>query len=204
MHIVFTWIQWCWKWTQARLLVEKYWFTLVEMWNEFRKVISSKSELWEKLKKILNSWEQVWNDIWKEIMQQAILSNNGEKIIFDGFIRNSWNKEIFDELLSDYKVIFFELSVEKAKKRLLWRMFDKETWETFLSDMEINPKTWWKLVKREDDKDEKAILKRISEYENKTLPIVEIQKKEWKILFVNADQSINNVFEELLNKLNLK
>jgi adenylate kinase family enzyme len=34
------------------------------------------------------------------------------------------------------------------------------------------------LVKRDDDKDELAVLKRIQEYEEKTLPIVELQKIE--------------------------
>lgn len=203
MKIVFTWIQGCGKWTQARILEEKYWFTLLEMWAEFRKVVSSWTQLWNKLKKIIDSWAQVDAELGWKIMEHVILSNKSDKIIFDGFIRNDWNKDIFDKILPDYKVIFFELSVEKAKDRLLWRMFDKTTWETFPSNIIHNPKTWEKLIKREDDKDEKAILKRISEYETKTLPIVQIQEKEWKIIKINADQSIENVHNELINKLGL-
>lgn len=204
MKLVFTWIQWCGKWTQARLLVEKFWFTLLEMWWEFRKIINSWSELWNEIKEIVSKWYQVPWEYWIKIMENAINDNiKKENIIFDAFIRNDWNKEIFDRLLPDYKVIFFNLSIEKAKERLLWRMFDKNTWETFMAWITHNPKTGVKLIKRDDDKDEVAILKRIQEYEEKTLPILEIQKKEWKVIEINADQSIEDVANEMIEKLEL-
>ena len=203
MKIVFTWIQWCGKWTQARLLVEKYGFTLLEMWNEFRNLVKSWTVLWNKVKEIIESWAQVDSDLWKEIMENVIINQKDNNIIFDGFIRNDWNKEIFDRLLPDYKVLFFNLPVEKAKQRLLGRMFDKTTGETFIVWTTHNPKTWEKLIKREDDNDEKAILKRISEYEEKTLPIVSIQKKEWKVIEVSADNTIENIHDDIVAKFAL-
>ncbi len=203
MKLVFTGIQWCGKWTQARLLIEKYGFTLLEMGNEFRALFNSGTELWDRLKKVLNSWAQVDAELWIEVMESVIKKQTAENIIFDGFIRNDWNKEIFDRMLPDYTVVFFDLSVEKAKTRLLGRMFDPLTGETFLSGMTHNPETQTELVKRDDDKDESAILKRISEYEEKTLPIVDIQKTENKIIEINADQSIEAVHAEIIQKLNL-
>jgi adenylate kinase family enzyme len=201
MKLVFTWIQGCWKWTQARLLVDRYWYKLLEMWNEFRKIVASWTDLWNKVKEIIESGAQVDADLWKEIMENVLLWQNEEKIIFDWFIRNDWNKKIFDKLIPDYKVVLFELSFEKAKNRLLWRMFDKKTWETFPSWTTHNPKTWELLVKREDDKDEAAILKRISEYQIKTIPILEEQEKEWRIIKLSADDSIENIHKNLVNKL---
>jgi len=53
-------------------------------------------------------------------MEEVVLKYKTERnVVFDAFVRNDWNKIIFDKLLPDYKVIFFELSIEKAKKRLL-------------------------------------------------------------------------------------
>lgn len=202
MKLVFTWIQGCWKWTQARLLVEKYGFTLLEMWWEFRKIISSWTSLWKELKEIMDAWFQVPWELWIKVMETAIKNNlNSENIVYDAFVRNTRNKEIFDRLLPEYKVIFFELSIDKAKNRLLGRMYDEKTWETFPTWTIVNPITWDKLVKRNDDKDESAILKRIEEFENKTLPIVELQKKEGRVITINADQNIENVFKELVTKL---
>jgi len=203
MKLVFTGIQWCGKWTQARILVENYGFTLIEMGGEFRKIIASWNDLGKELKQIMDAGAQVPGELWIKVMEAAILNNNQEKIIFDGFIRNDWNKEIFDRLLSDYKVIFFELSVEKAKQRLLWRMYDKTTGETFPSWVTHNPTSGEKLIKRDDDKDESAILKRISEYEEKTLPIVGIQKTEWRVIEINADQTIESVANDIKHKLGL-
>ncbi len=203
MKIVFTWIQGCWKWTQARILVENYGFKLLEMWNEFRKLVASWTELWNKVKSIIDSGAQVDADLGKEIMENVLLSIKWEKIIFDGFIRNDWNKEIFDRVMPEYKVLFFNLDVGVAKQRLLGRMFDPKTWETFTSGTIKNPKTWDSLVKRDDDKDEAAILKRISEYETKTLPIVEIQKTEWKVIEINAFGTIDEVSENIKKALGL-
>ncbi len=203
MKIVFTWIQWCGKWTQARLLVEKYWYTLVEMWSEFRRVVSSWSELWNTIKKILDAWEQVNEELWKKVMEEVIKKQTSDKIIYDGFIRNDWNKEIFDRLLPDYKVLFFDLAEEKAKERLLWREFNQTTWETFPFWTKIDPKTWEELIKRQDDNEE-AILTRIEEYMTKTLPIIHMQMNEDKVIEINADQDIQKVFSEIESNLNLK
>ena len=179
MKLVFTGIQWCGKGTQARLLVEKYWFTLLEMWWEFRKVIESGTELGNKLKTVLDSWAQVDDTLGKEIMESVIKAQTAENIIFDWFIRNTWNKEIFDRVLPEYQVVFFQLSEEKAIERLLVRMYDPETWETFPAGVKINPKNWNELITRKDD-NEAAILKRIDEFVTKTVKIVEEQKKKEK------------------------
>lgn len=203
MKLVFTGIQGCGKWTQWRLLIEKYWFEIVEMWGELRKVIASWSDLWMRLKDVMDKWFMVSDELWAEVMKWAIESyKDKERVIFDGFIRLPWNKEIFDAHLSGYKVVLFELSEEKAKARLLWRVFNPKTWETFTAETVIDPKTWDKLEKRKDDT-EASILQRINEYVTKAIPIVEEQKKEWIVIEVNADQRIDEVFAELEEKLGL-
>jgi adenylate kinase len=203
MKLVTTGIQGCGKGTQARILVENHGYTLIEMGGEFRKIIASWSELGLQLKSIMDTWAQVPGELGIAVMEEAIRNNTWDNIIFDAFVRNDWNKEIFDRLLPEYKVIFFELPIEKAKNRLLGRMFDKSTGETFVTGTTHNPKTWEELVKRDDDKDESAILKRISEFEEKTLPIVELQRAEGRVTNVNADQSIEAVAKELKEKLGL-
>ncbi|MCH2189215.1 nucleoside monophosphate kinase [Candidatus Gracilibacteria bacterium] len=203
MKIVFTGIQGCGKGTQARLLVEKYGFTLLEMGAEFRKVVASGTELGNQVKAVIESGAQVDAELGKQVMETVVNNQTSDKIIFDGFIRNDWNKEIFDRLVPEYQVLYFDLSVEKAKHRLLGRMFDPVSGETFVAGTTHNPETGNELIKRADDKDESAILKRISEYETKTLPILELQKKEGKVISVNADQPIESVHTEIIHALKL-
>jgi len=202
MKLVFTWIQGCWKWTQARLLVEKYGFTLLEMWQELRDIIDSGNELWNKIKAKIEAWNLINPEIVWEVMKEVLEKQTNENLILDWFIRNEWNKKSFEEIISDYKVVFFELSKEKAIERLLWRMFNPSTGETFPSWTITDPETWEELIKRKDD-NEAAILKRIDEYINNTLPTAEKQKLEWKVISVNADQSIENVASEMVEKLGL-
>lgn len=203
MILVFTWIQWCGKWTQARLLVEKYWFSLLEMWQCLRNIANEETEFWKKIKKIITSWKLVTPEIVWEIMNDVINKQKNKNLILDWFIRNKWNKISLEKIISDYKVVFFDLSKEKAIDRLLWRMYDPETWETFPSNILVNPKNWNTLVKRKDDNEE-SILKRIDEFVNYTLPVVELQKQEWRVITINADQSIEEVWKEMVSKLELK
>jgi adenylate kinase len=135
-------------------------------------------------------------------METVIEKQTSDKIIFDGFIRNDWNKEIFDRVLPDYTAIFFNLSEEKAKQRLLGRMFNQTTGETFPYGTTHDPKTNDELIHRSDDNEE-SILKRIDEYVTKTLPIIEIQKIEGKVIEIDADQAIDKVASDLAEKLGL-
>ncbi|MFA5916611.1 MAG: nucleoside monophosphate kinase [Candidatus Gracilibacteria bacterium] len=203
MKLVFTGIQGCGKGTHGRILVEKYGYTLIEMGGEFRKVIESGSELGVELKEIMDKGYQVPGELGKKIMEDAIKNNiEKENIVFDAFVRNDRNKEIFDRLLPDYKVVFFDLSKEKALGRLLGRMYDTKTGETFPSGTIVNPKTGNTLIKRSDDNEE-GILKRIDEFVTKTLPIVKIQEQEGRVIKINSDQSIEDVSKELVLKLGL-
>ena len=204
MKLAFVWIQWCGKWTQGRILAEKYWFKVLELWTEFRNIIKSWSELGEKIKELVNNWMQVTEELWREVMEKILTENTDENIIYDGFIRNKWNLEVFNNFVEDYKVVLFEIDLNKAKNRLYSRMYDLETWETFPWDIQVNPKNWNKLVKRDDDKDLEAIKKRFSEYIEKTLPVVEAQQKQGIVYEINADQEIEKVTEELDRKLWLK
>lgn len=202
MKLVFTWIQGCWKWTHWRILVEKFGFTLLEMWQELRNIAASWTEIWNKLKQILESWALVTPDFVWEVMKEILSKQTNSNLILDWFVRNPWNKKTLEEIFPDYKVVFFELSKEKAMWRLLGRMYDPVSWETFSSWTIINPATWTELIKRSDD-NEDSILKRMDEFINNTLPVVEIQEKEWKVIKINSDQKVEDVSREMIKKLGL-
>lgn len=200
MKLVFSGIQWCWKWTQARILIEKYNYKLIEMWQCLRELWNKDNELWRKIKDTLLKWELLSPEIVCDVIKDVLVENNQENIILDWFIRNDWNKKCVENILPDYKVVFFELSKQKAIERLLWRMYNPSTWETFPFWTKIDPNTKEELIKRKDD-NEKSILKRIEEFTNKTLPTVLEQKNEWKVINVNANQSIEDVSKEMIEKL---
>lgn len=204
MKLVFIWIQGSGKWTQARLLEEKYDFKLFESGTALREIAKEDSELWRKVKETIEAWNHVSPEIVENIMVD-ILENKSwwKNTIFDWFVRNVWNKQSADKVLWDYKVVLFELSEEKARERLLWRMYNPKTSETFKAWTLLDPNTWDKLEKRADDNEE-AIVKRIELYVEKALPLVAEYRKNGNLIEVNADQPVEDVFNELVEKLNLK
>lgn len=200
MKIVFIGIQWSWKWTQARLLEEKYWFKLYETWWALREIAGKDSELWKLVKATIERWDQVSPEIVEDILADVIKSNEWKSLILDWFVRNEWNKISVDKIVWEYKVIFFKLEENIAKSRLLWRMYDKETWETFPSWTLLNPKNWNKLEKRSDD-EENSINTRIRLFFEKTMPIVDIYKNEWKLVEIDANWSIEEIHERIVKEL---
>lgn len=200
MKLVFIWIQWSWKWTQGRILQDKFWFKIYETWTALREIRAKNSPLWQLVKSTIESWNQVTPEIVEDILKDVISNNTNTPLILDGFVRNKWNKISVDKIVWDYKVIFFNLTEELARKRLLWRMYDKETWETFPSDTIINPKNWNILIKRADD-EENAINQRIKLFFEVTMPIVEEYKKEWNLIEIDANWSIDEISIRIQEKL---
>ena len=78
-----------------------------------------------------------------------------------------------------FKAVIFELSKDKSIERLLKRA---------------------EIEHRADDTHE-AIEKRISIFYNDTLPVIEKIKENYEVIEINADQSIENINEELIKQL---
>ena len=190
------------KWTQARLLQEEFGLMLFESGTALRNIAAEDSELGHKVKAIIDRGDHVSPAIIEDILKDILDNKSDGKVIFDGFIRNAGNKESFDKVVWDYKVLFFDLPKDEAVKRLIGRMYNPKTWETFPSWTETDPKTWDKLVKRADDQEE-AIMKRIDLFVEKALPVVEECRKAWKVIDINANQPIADVYAELKKKLEL-
>ena len=203
MKLVFVWIQGSWKWTQGKILQNEYGFEIFETWWALRTIANEDSELWISIKNTIEAWKQVSPEMIEDILLDFIENKaSWEKIIFDGLVRNSWNKASADKILWDYNVVLFELSREKAEKRLLGRKYNPKTGETFLSTFNYDPKTWDKLEVRKDDNQE-SIKQRIDEFYQKTLPVIEEYEKEWRLIKINADNCIEGVTRELIEKLGL-
>ncbi len=204
MKLVFIWIQGSWKWTQARLLEERFAYKLFESWTALRDISKENSKLWQKVKETIDAWNHVTPQIIENIILDIIENKSDWKnIILDWFVRNIWNKKSADKILWDYKVVLFDLSEKKAKQRLLGRMYNPKTWETFKPGILLDPNSWDKLEKRIDDNDD-AIIKRINLYVEKTIPLINEYRANWNLIEINADDTVENVFWELISKLKLK
>lgn len=202
MILVLIWIQWSWKWTQARALEEKFNFKIHESGLPLRRMAKEKTPFWRQLKKIIESWKQVDPILVENILEEIMDNYDWENLILDWFVRNIENKESVDKILwkLKYRVVLFDLNQEEAVNRLIWRMYNSTTGETFPKWTLKDPKTWEKLIKRADDQ-EKAIFERIKAFYERTIPVLDEYRDEWILVEVNANQSVELVTKELLEKL---
>lgn len=202
MKIIFIWIQWSGKWTQWRILVEKHGFKIYETGTALREIASQNTPLWQLVKSTIDAGKQVSPEIVEDILQEVMNQNKWQKLILDGFVRNEGNKLSADKIVGEYTVVFFDLPETDAKARLLWRMYDKESGETFPAGTQINPKNWNILVKRADDEEE-AINERIRLFYEKTMPIVDLYREQGNLIEIDAKGTIEEIALRLEKSLGL-
>lgn len=186
--ILFFWIQWCGKWTQAKVFLEKNLnYKYFEAWNIFRALSSNKNIFSDYVSSRIQAWLLVEDKLvfWLFDCGSSLL-NEWEYVLFDGFPRNLDQKTYFTQQRNakwrDYVCVNFNLSREKAIERIKKRAI--EQWRT-------------------DDANEETINKRLETFYAETLPVIQAFESEWKVITINANQGIEEIYNELINKLRL-
>ena len=180
------WVQWCGKWTQAKIFFfinpnYKYF----EAWNIFRALSSNKNIFSDYVSSRIQAWLLVEDKLvfWLFDCGTNLLSE-WEYMLLDGFPRNLDQKDYFVKqranIWRDYVCVNIDLYREKAIERIQKRAIEQ-----------------W----REDDAKEEVINKRLETFYSETLPVIQAFESEWKVITINADQSIDEIYNDMFNKL---
>lgn len=199
MNILLVWIQWSWKWTQARKIAEMFSYSFFEMGQKLRNFSELDLAESREVKQYLEQWKLVPIELTWRILVHYKETHKDGFILFDGIPRSVDQKDMFDMIINDYIVIFLDLKKDEAIKRLSWRRIDPETWESFWPDFEweTNPITWNKLITRADDNPE-AVCKRVETFYQNTLPLLALWATEWrKVYTIDAGENVDKVFEQI-------
>jgi len=204
MKIVLSWIQWSWKWTQARILQKKYNFKIFDTGANIRQIAQEDSEIWREVKQRIDNWILVPLEILQKILTNFLTNQASDtNIIFDWVPRSLEQKDFFDNIVWDFKIIHLNLPKVEAENRVIWRKICFSCQATYPKDYEHKfcEKCSWKIWVRIDDSDDKALQKRIDIFVNETIPVIESYKKEWKVIEVDASKDIIDIALEIENKL---
>lgn len=207
MFISLLWIQWSWKWTQARILQDKYNFKIFETWARIREIAKQDSDLWRRIKETIDNWKLVPFEIISEILEDFMKGVwRNHNVIFDWIPRNAKQKEIFEKYVKDVLVIHFDLKKEDAIARITHRTICSKCNKTFASDYtdQTCATCWWDIIRRQDDLDVKSIEKRIEIFEQETMPVIYEYKWKWVLSTVDASWSLEDVAKEIAEKLDIK
>jgi len=171
------------KGTQARLLAEKYKLTYISTGDILRKEIADGSLLGMKAKSVIEKGGLVDDEIIVQIIEASIEMNpDSNGILFDGFPRTYAQAYILEGLLLKMNTrLTCLLSLEVPREVLMNRMLKR-----------------FESEKRSDDTLE-VIEKRLLEYDEKTMPLIDFYNEQGKYYPIDGLGSIDEVNNRLVD-----
>ena len=185
--IFLLWIQWCWKGTQAKLLLQHFtWkYDYLEMGQLFRANMSNDNIVWNFCKDIVNAWELVpaFVSFWRYEIALQIVQWKNLSLMTDWFPRSLEQAKFVQDMMKkynrDFVVVHYELSEQKAIERIMYRA---------------------KIQWRADDNEE-SIKTRLAAFKNETMPVIEYFKQAWKVISIDANRSVDEILNDTLQSL---
>jgi adenylate kinase len=204
--IFLSWIQWCGKWTQADLIMKKYpnKFKYFETWAILRALSSTDNAIWNYLRNTVETGWLVKDEVIVAIFNVFLQTvEPTDHLLLDWILRRSWQAKAICEKMKEYWrefiVINFDLDDETVYERLASRVVCAECGNNAIWGI-----VWWtcehcnwKLIHRKDDASIGTIKKRIEAFHNETEPVLEWIDQQWRLVHIDAKQSINNIFNEV-------
>ena len=181
MDLVFFGIQGSGKGTQAKRLAAEFDYDIFEAGGELRKIKASGSELGETVKSYIDVGKLVPFEIIMQVTKEAVLARpKDQKILFDGIPRDEDQMNAFNAIMEEagreFMCVEIVITKEEAVQRILGRAKDEG---------------------RADDADESIVLRRMQTFEEKTMPVIACYKEEEKMIDVDGEGSVDEVYERL-------
>ncbi len=174
------------KGTQSEMLMSEYNLTYISTGELLRKEIKEETEIGKKVKEQIEGGGLADDETIVKLINKAIKNHEGsEGFLFDGFPRTYVQAYILDGLFIRLqhkisRIFILELSDEECKRRLLQRATEQD---------------------RKDDK-EVVIKKRLQEYHQKTLPLLDFYKNTGLLTRIDASGSADEIFARIKNYIN--
>lgn len=200
------------KGTQAAGIVEKYNIPHISTGDIFRKNIKEGTELGKKAKEYMDKGLLVPDELTVGLVTDRITQDDCKNgFMLDGFPRNVYQAEHLNSFLKNSnisldKVINIEVDKSILVERAVGRRICKSCGATF--HIKFNPPKvdgvcdvcQGELYQRADDTEE-TVSKRIQVYLDETKPLVDYYTSQCIIANINGQQSIDKVFEDIVNAL---
>lgn len=203
------------KGTQAKLLQKKFKLEYLGSGNILRQRRKRGDFTGKKLIKVMTKGELVPSFVISKLLTDKLEKlKNLPKI--NGFILDGWTRilveaELMEESLDWYewqknvKVILINISNKESFNRLTKRRSCQDCgrlipWIGEFKKLKRCDKCGGRLINRADDK-LRAIKKRLEEFKKETKPTIDYYKEQGRLIKINGEQSIEDVFKDILKAL---
>jgi len=202
-------VQGCGKGTQAKMLVKDLDLTHICMGDIFRWNIQSHTKLAAQVKRVISEGKLVPDDIVEEVIRRRLEEHDWNYgFILDGFPRNDRQATFFLENYNIDSLIHIKLPDKIVFERVLSRRFCSGCGLDYnlISHRPEKENTCdvcgAALVTRPDD-NEQALRERLSDYHNKTKPVLKLFADKDLLVHVDGSKSPDEVHNEIRKCLNL-
>lgn len=193
------------KGTMAQKLTAALDIPQISTGDIFRKNLKEETSLGLQVKSIMASGALVPDEITIEIVKNRLAEDDCQKgYILDGFPRSIAQAKALDGFQQVDYAVNLDVDKEVVVKRLSGRRFCPDCSGTYhvsaLSDETVCPHCGGKLIIRADDAEE-TVRERQRVYESTTLPLLEYYDKQGKLLTVDGNGTVEEVYDRILAAL---
>jgi adenylate kinase len=200
------------KGTQAKKLMEERKIPQVSTGDMLRAAAASGTEVGKRAKSVMESGQLVSDDIMLDIIHERLNEPDAAGgFVLDGFPRTLKQAQGLEELLHEIgkpldSAVLMDIDFKILLKRLTGRRTCSSTGKLlnihFSSQEEIDEclNSGGELIQREDDNEE-TISERLEVYRKHTEPVIEYYRSRDKLKTIDADGSVDDVYERLLAAL---
>ena len=193
------------KGTMAQKLTSELNIPQISTGDIFRKNLKEETPLGLQIKDILSSGGLVPDEITIEIVKNRLAEKDCAKgYILDGFPRSIRQAEALDTFQNVDCAINLDVDKETVVKRLSGRRFCPDCNGTFhtstLTNAAVCPVCGGKLIVRPDDS-EATVRERLKVYEENTFPLIDYYAKCGKLVTVDGNGSVDEVYDRIVQTL---
>jgi adenylate kinase len=177
------------KGTQSDLIIKKYHLIHLSTGDILRSEVAAGTSLGLEAKKLMDKGDLVPDEIVIGMISGKLDANKDAKgFIFDGFPRTAAQADALDKLLAGKNTsIAMMLALEVDNDELIKRLLNRG-----------------KESGRADDANESIIQNRITEYNNKTMPLKDYYSKQGKFFSIKGVGTVDEIFASLCGKIDSK
>ncbi len=193
------------KGTMAQKLTTEFNIPQISTGDIFRKNLKEETPLGLQVKSIMASGALVPDEITIEIVKNRLAEadcKNG--YILDGFPRSIAQAEALDTFQNIDYAVNLDVDKETVVKRLSGRRFCPDCNGTYhistLENEKVCPNCGGKLIVRADDS-EATVRERLNVYDTTTLPLLDYYQKQGKLLTVDGNGTVEEVYGRILSVL---
>lgn len=194
------------KGTQSAILKNEG-YQHVSTGDLLRSEIASGSDLGKKVKSVMDAGNLVSDDLVVELLK-VNLKLDDHKYIFDGYPRNIEQAKTLNGIIDghEYLAVYFKLDTEMLVERITNRRTTKDG--KYIYNLKTNPPkvdgvcdvTGEELIQRPDDTEE-VVRNRMKVFEDNMRDVISLYKDLGALVEINADQDVDSVTKDLMNKI---